>query len=414
MLTMTDFFCGAGGSSTGAAAAGVQVKMAANHWQLAIDTHSTNHPEAEHDCNDLRAAHPSWYPRTDLAWFSPECTNHSLAKGKKRKNLAQRSFWDDNGFDPEEERSRATMREVVEFTTFHRYDMVIVENVVDIRYWMHYDEWLQAMIDLGYEHQPLYLNASFFGVPQSRDRIYIVFWRKGIRRPNLRFDVPAVCKEHGEVMAYQAFKDHSKMWGKYGARKQYIYRCPHCHQMTKPYQTPAAHAIDWTIPVERIGDRKKPLKEKTMKRIEAGLKKIAGDMVLNTMPTVMTHVTPSLAAMPWMLTMRQHTQAQLMDAPLSTLTAGGLNHALIYNYHKSPAPTLTTVEHLAMMTRSIAVEDCGFRMLEPHELKAAMSFPNRYIILGNKRQQVKQVGNAVCCMVAEAIVRRCVEALEAA
>jgi len=49
-LTLTDLFCGAGGSSTGATSIpGVSVKIAANHWQLAVDTHNTNHPSTDHD-----------------------------------------------------------------------------------------------------------------------------------------------------------------------------------------------------------------------------------------------------------------------------------------------------------------------------------------------------------------------------
>lgn len=35
-LTVTDLFCGAGGSSIGAETAGAQLRMAANHWQLAV------------------------------------------------------------------------------------------------------------------------------------------------------------------------------------------------------------------------------------------------------------------------------------------------------------------------------------------------------------------------------------------
>ena len=43
MLTLTDLFCGAGGSSTGAIAApGIEVRVASNHWQLAVETHNTN------------------------------------------------------------------------------------------------------------------------------------------------------------------------------------------------------------------------------------------------------------------------------------------------------------------------------------------------------------------------------------
>jgi len=47
MVTVTDGFCGAGGSSTGARNAGAEVRMAINHWSLAIETHNTNHPETD-------------------------------------------------------------------------------------------------------------------------------------------------------------------------------------------------------------------------------------------------------------------------------------------------------------------------------------------------------------------------------
>jgi site-specific DNA-cytosine methylase len=84
-LTITDLFCGAGGSGLGAAAAGYQLVIAANHWQLAIDTHATNFPDAEHDCADISQVNPRRYPATDVLWASPECTNHSQAKGRRRQ-----------------------------------------------------------------------------------------------------------------------------------------------------------------------------------------------------------------------------------------------------------------------------------------------------------------------------------------
>jgi DNA (cytosine-5)-methyltransferase 1 len=43
MLTVADYFCGAGGSSSGMEQVpGVRVAIAANHWQLAVDTHNPN------------------------------------------------------------------------------------------------------------------------------------------------------------------------------------------------------------------------------------------------------------------------------------------------------------------------------------------------------------------------------------
>jgi len=49
VITVTDLFCGAGGSGLGATAvAGVELRIAANHWALAIQTHATNVPDTDH------------------------------------------------------------------------------------------------------------------------------------------------------------------------------------------------------------------------------------------------------------------------------------------------------------------------------------------------------------------------------
>ena len=90
MLTLTDLFCGAGGSSTGAEMVpGVEVVMAVNHWRLAVATHAANHPGAAHDCADISQVDPRRYPSTDLLWASPECTNHSIARGMSRRRQAE-------------------------------------------------------------------------------------------------------------------------------------------------------------------------------------------------------------------------------------------------------------------------------------------------------------------------------------
>lgn len=160
-ITVTDQFCGAGGSSIGAEASGAQLVMALNHWKLAIETHATNFPNAGHDCTDISACDPRRYPSTDILLTSPECTNHSLAKGKKRKMQAQMELFGKVTIDPAEERSRATMWDVPRFAEFHDYRIIIVENVVDARHWRTWDAWLHAMHLLGYDHQIVYLNSQF-------------------------------------------------------------------------------------------------------------------------------------------------------------------------------------------------------------------------------------------------------------
>ncbi|MDB6425853.1 DNA cytosine methyltransferase [Curtobacterium sp. 20TX0008] len=129
-LTVTDLFCGAGGSSSGAAKIpGVRIRMAANHWDVAISTHELNHPGVDHDIADLSQVDPRRYPRTKILWASPSCTNHTQAKGVAR--ALQTDEWNPSDGRPlpkeAAERSRATMWDVPRFAEFHRYAAVIVE-----------------------------------------------------------------------------------------------------------------------------------------------------------------------------------------------------------------------------------------------------------------------------------------------
>ena len=88
-FNLLDLFCGAGGTSTGAAeaieACGYRPRLTAvNHWDRAIQTHSLNHPDARHLCTGIDAIKPrELFQRgeLDLLWASPECTHHSIARG---------------------------------------------------------------------------------------------------------------------------------------------------------------------------------------------------------------------------------------------------------------------------------------------------------------------------------------------
>jgi len=75
-----------------------------------------------------------------------------------------------------------------------------------------------------------------------------------------------------------------------------------------------------------------------------------------------------------------------------------------------PVGTVTTRE--AIVGGTPRLEDCTFRMLQPHEIGAAMAFPSDYTVLGTKRQQVKQYGNAVTPPVMKMIFERCIATLE--
>jgi DNA (cytosine-5)-methyltransferase 1 len=288
-ITVTDLFCGAGGSSSGLSTLpGVKVVMAANHWKLAIESHQANHPETDHDSADISQVEPSRFPTTDILWASPECTNHSVAKGIKRQRINESALFELEGTKPLPDeaaiRSRATMWDVPRFAEYHHYKAIIIENVVDAYRWIPFPAWLMAMEALGYEHQLVWLNsmhaqARGLPAPQSRDRMYVVFWLKGNRKPDIqKWTSPrARCAIHGIVSAVQTFKK-AERWGRY--RAQYVYRCPSCAAIVEPDWLPAASAIDWSIEGKRIGDREKPLSPKTMHRIERGIEKYWKPIVL--------------------------------------------------------------------------------------------------------------------------------------
>src|SRR5450755_3539476 len=286
-LTATDLFCGAGGSSQGAVDAGAEVVLALNHWKLAVETHNPNFPNTLHECTDISACDPRRYPSTHILIASPECVNHSLAKGKRRKLLGQPELWEAPKIDPAEERSRCTMLDVPRFAEYHQYELIIVENVVDARHWILFDAWLKMMEALDYRWEIVYFNSMFAPpTPQNRDRMYVVFWKKWRKAPNLTFTPPAHCVRcEKQVGAVQSWKNPLKKWGRYGKKRQYVYRCPRCAQEVVPLYNPAATAIDWSLPIQRIGDRKKPLKAKTIRRIELGLRKFQDAFLLQVNKT---------------------------------------------------------------------------------------------------------------------------------
>jgi len=88
--------------------------------------------------------------------------------------------------------------------------------------------------------------------------------------------------------------------------------------------------------------------------------------------------------------------SRTVDEPLDTVTARD-------RFGLAMASLLGTMAELH-------VADIGFRMLQPHELLAAQGFPTGYQLHGNKAEQVKQIGNAVCPPVAEALCRTMAEA----
>ncbi|WP_236241131.1 DNA cytosine methyltransferase [Streptomyces sp. CC228A] len=429
----TDGFAGAGGSSTGAVQAGVIVRTALNHWRLAVDVHNANHPDTAHDCADISQVDPRRYPTTTFAWFSPSCTNHSIAQGKRRHQDATPDLFGEILPDEAAERSRATMWDVVRFAEYHRYRAIIVENVVDARQWVLWPAWIAAFQAMNYRLRVVYLNSMHAqalgpGAPQSRDRMYVVLWLDGERAPDFeRWTRPmahcARCDRTGR--AIQAWKNPDRRYGKY--RAQYVWRCPtaRCHAEVHPTVRPAADAIDWTLPAQRIADRTRPLAAKTMQRVRDGFNAYAQLLLVpvegrdgktarpadEPMRTCTARNETGLAVPPYVVELRGGgSKHRPVTAPLATVCASGNHHGLtvpnlVVPYYGNatprpaaePLPTVTAVDRHGLLQGATvtAVEELGFRMLGPAEYARAMEFPEDYIWLGNKRERVRMAGNAV-------------------
>ncbi|MFF3976984.1 DNA cytosine methyltransferase [Streptomyces sp. NPDC001828] len=287
MATLIDLLCGAGGSSTGLVEAGYELLLGINHWQLAIDTHAANHRNADHACIDISGFPMKYLPNADLLWASVICTEISPAGGRRRQTN-QLDLLDliDEGGDWEAltkdafERTRVTGWCVVRAAEAKRFKAIVVENVVEFGLdWILFPKWLEAMELLGYQYQIVCVSSAHVGddanlrAPQWRDRMYVVFTLKTMRKPDLEPRPLAPCADCGEdVHAIQSWNVAGVRIGKY--RRDYIYRCPNgrCrHAMVEPYVRPASDIINWDDLGTRIGDRKKPLSDTTMDRIRAGL-----------------------------------------------------------------------------------------------------------------------------------------------
>ncbi|MGH3996324.1 MAG: DNA cytosine methyltransferase [Pseudonocardiaceae bacterium] len=603
-ITVTDIFCGGGGSSTGGVQVpGVEIRMAANHWDLAVEVHNSNHPGADHAAVDLHEEDPRYFPKTDILWASPECTKWSQASGGKYADIS--SSLDGNLLDllnpelveedPETaivQRSRLLMFDVLRFVEHHRYRAVVVENVVDIatnpKFAPEWALWRKGLKNLGYEFRVVSLNsmhAQAHGdpAPQSRDRLYIVCWQRGEKAPDIDqvLSPRAWCPNCGEVVNARQTWKNGRTVGKY--RSQYVYLHAACGTVVEPGYLPAAAAIDWSMRGKKIGERTKPLADKTRRRIAAGIAKYwapfhmeqggnqydaadpkhpahgdpngyyrawsmydvlrtlhtqetkalvvplegrAGDRVKSTdevlrtqtsrhldalampplvldnnhnnrsrpvseeLPTLTTATTKGLIE-PFIAELRGGgSDARPTSHPLSTVTASGNHHglvvpaggtwnddarstdephrtmttretsALLTPYYGStesskpatePVGTLTTRDRYALITRHFGtkggaehrmttpaseymrtltttaqmsvltpgdieaaeaqVDDCLFRMLEPHEVAAGMAFPADYIWGGTRRERVKLAGNAVTPPAARDLIAAVVEAL---
>ena len=174
MVRTLDIFCGAGGSSAGAKAAGAEIVAGIDACDVATGTYKANFPDATVVTGRLEdAALPDLKRRlgsVDLLLASPECRNHTCARGAA----------------PLDEPSRETALLTIEYARAFQPRWLVLENVIHMRPWSRYDDLKNSLRELDYKLAEHVLTASDFGVPQSRRRLFLMGDRE--RKPEL--DVP--------------------------------------------------------------------------------------------------------------------------------------------------------------------------------------------------------------------------------
>lgn len=396
-LNIIDMFCGGGGESTGLISAaneyGFDVTMSAiNHWERAIETHSANYPFAEHRCENVQHIDPTTLAasrNTDLLWASPGCQHFSVARGGK----------------PRSEQMRSPAWEVLRFAEEIRPKRIIIENVPEFQTWGPLDEngkvikqmkgrtfqaFLKGLRSLNYRVDYRVLCAADYGAPTSRKRLFIQAVRVDCGKRIMWPEVTNMAEEN---------------------------------LLGLPRYRSAADIIDWSIPCKLISQRKKPLADATMRRIEYGIREYWGEY-----------------AKPFLAVLYGQSKTQPVDTPLSTISCSGAHHMLIQPFitaigqtsaksrNRTLAQPLSTIctkqEHclvqpfiteyygngravpLGVPLPTVTTRDrfgivgtdgleLGFRMLQPTELAAATGFPSNYKFTGSKVEVVKQIGNAV-------------------
>jgi len=210
---------------------------AIDHDPLAVAMHKANHPGTVHFRQDVWEVSPRQVTRgrdVGVLWASPDCTHFSKAKGGA----------------PRRDQKRRDLAWVVEkWAREVRPRVIFLENVEEFRTWGPLDRegrpieaakgetfraWVRSLRRLGYAVQFKELRACGYGAPTIRKRLFMV-----ARCDGLPIVWPA--PTHGP------------------GRPQ-------------PWRT-AAECIDWSIPCPSIFERKRPLAEKTLRRIAEGIRR---------------------------------------------------------------------------------------------------------------------------------------------
>lgn len=170
-----DLFAGIGGFRYALESFGAECVFSSEIDKYACQTYEANHNEKPH--GDITEINETIIPSHDIICAGFPCQPFSIS-GKQK------------GFED----TRGTMFfEIARIAKYHRPKMLFLENVANLK--KHNDmqtitEMLNVLDELNYDVYYETLNASDFGVPQSRKRIYFICFRKDLNVKEFQFPSP--------------------------------------------------------------------------------------------------------------------------------------------------------------------------------------------------------------------------------
>ncbi|SEB20558.1 DNA cytosine methyltransferase [Pedobacter hartonius] len=166
-----DIFSGAGGLSLGAESAGIKIGFAVEKDPSAAKTFGRNHPGVKVLCEDITKINPKFHMGSAspfIVFGGPPCQGFSLSNTKTRSD---------------ENSNNKLFSEFVRFVNVLQPEWFLFENVEGITNYNQGNTVLkikECFREIGYDTTEAVLYASDYGVPQHRNRFFMVGNRKGI------------------------------------------------------------------------------------------------------------------------------------------------------------------------------------------------------------------------------------------
>jgi len=186
LFTYISFFAGGGGSSCGYKLAGGDCKFVNEFQQVAVDTYLANWPGTPHICGDIKNVTGAQIMEMtgikkyelDILDGSPPCPPFSMS-GTKKKGWNKEKM----AYGMKQQNIEDLTWEMIRIAGDMMPKVIICENVkgLTMEYAkQHLDRMVTDFEALGYSTTFKVLNGIHFGVPQKRQRVFIVSVRNDV------------------------------------------------------------------------------------------------------------------------------------------------------------------------------------------------------------------------------------------